>query len=151
MPLVFEWLHLNLRGKVAVWHLRKTGIWKPEAETFVLFQSPSYTASALTRLDFCCDISPSLSIIFVCDQTTWRSLTVPVKPAWAKGHWPFLRSVIRWVRLSQSSSFVFSGKEIQSQSNCKLLSGLKPGQGCLSGANIFGDHFCDRDWKEYRK
>lgn len=88
---------------------------------------------------------------FVCDHTTWTSLTVPVKPAQSKGQWPFPHSVIGRLCLSQSPSFVFSGKEIQSQSNCKILSGLKPGQGCLSSANIFGDHFCDRDWKAYRK
>lgn len=153
MPSVFEWLHLNLRGKSSSltskedWNL-KTWSWDLYIISVSLLQR---SASALTRLDLCCDISPSLSIFFVCDHTTWRSLIVPVKPFWAKGQWPFLRSVIGWVRLSQSSSFVFSGKEIQSQSNCKILSGLKPGQGCLSSANIFGDHFCDRDWKEYRK
>ena len=153
MPSVFEWLHLNLRGKVAVWHLRKTGIWKLEAETFVLFQSPSYTEVQVLSPDWIYVVTFPLPFQFflyviIQHEDHWLS---PVKPAWAKGQWPFPRSVIGWVHLSQSSSFVFSGKEIQSQSNCKILSGLKPGQGCLSSANIFGDHFCDRDWKEYRK
>lgn len=88
--------------------------------------------------------------VFVGDQQEDHWLSLLSLPEPKDNHLFRVLSSVGW--FCPSHLVLFSqGIEIQSHSNCKILTGLKPGQGHLSSANTFIDHFCDKDWKEYRK
>lgn len=142
------------------WHLKK-GLHlesKPEA---VLRMKDLCTVSvsllktsaiAVTRLDLCCNVSYFLffSFLLVWDEREdhWFSLLILPEP---KDNDLFhVLSSVGWVYPSLLALFSHV-REIQSQSNCKILTALKPCQGHLRSANTFIDHFCDKDWKKYRK
>lgn len=92
-----------------------SGIWEPEA-VWKREHLCTVSASLLQRVlswtrDWIYVVTFPLPFQFFCMSSTWRSLTALVKPAWAKGQWPFPCSIICGVGLSESSCFVFPGKE----------------------------------------
>lgn len=138
------------------------GIWKSKAvlrrkdlSTLSGFLSQT-RAIAVTGLDLCCDISPFLPFFsyffffLAWNQHEDHWLSLLSLPESKDNDFFHVLSTVEWVCLV--FLFCFSqGRKIQNQSNYKILTVLKSDQSCLSSANTSTDHFCDKDWKEYRK